>query len=78
MRGATLLAWLATVALSYFLLGGSLGELLEGQRRSQMSLLPLVATLLAAGASGLLTWRWAKSSVRRGCACAWANVSSPL
>ena len=64
MRGATLLAWLATVALSYFLLGGSLGELLEGQRRSQMSLLPLVATLLAAGASGLLTWRWAARRAR--------------
>ena len=60
MRGATLLAWLLTAALSYFLLGGSLAELLEGQRRSQLSPLPLLVTTLAAGMSLLLTWRWSR------------------
>ena len=60
----TALAWLITALISYFFLGESLGELLEGEQRSQLSPLPLLVTTLAALASLACTWRWAAQRAR--------------
>jgi hypothetical protein len=59
MGRVVLFAWLFTAALSYWLLGGFLGKLVEGYNRDALSRLPLLLTALAVIVSLVLTGRWA-------------------
>ena len=59
MGSITLLVWVLTAVLSYFLLGGYLGMLVEGYDISRLSALPLWITGLSVGASVVLTVIWA-------------------
>lgn len=52
-------AWVLTVALSYFLLGGRLEALVEGYDTARLSALPLWIMGVAVSMSCLLTFRWA-------------------
>jgi predicted aldo/keto reductase-like oxidoreductase len=53
-----LFAWLLTVAISYWVLGGFLGKLVEGYDRDTLSMLPLLLTGLAVVASLVLSGLW--------------------
>lgn len=59
-------AWLATVVISYFALGGVLGKLVEGYDRQALSLLPAALTLVAVLVSLVLTLRWQSASKSSG------------
>ena len=61
MGRIALVAWLVTLVISYFALGGFLGKLVEGYDREALSRLPLVVTGLAVLASVILTWRWSRA-----------------
>lgn len=65
MGRIALLAWLATVALSYALLGGMLGMAVEGYDREAMSKLPGLVTLLSVIVCCVLTAKWA-ANLQRG------------
>ncbi len=54
-----LFAWVFSAALSYWVLGGFLGKLVEGYDRDALSRLPLVLTGLAVLVSLVLTGLWA-------------------
>ena len=62
MGRIALLAWGLTAAVSYALLGGTLGRLVEGYDSSAHSILPVLATLLSVAVSLVLTIRWAGRS----------------
>jgi len=65
MGRIALLAWLITAAVSYVLLGGFLGRLVEGYDRAAASLLPLVLTGLCVIASIVLTALATRARMRR-------------
>ncbi|MFT5696417.1 MAG: aryl-alcohol dehydrogenase-like predicted oxidoreductase [Myxococcota bacterium] len=54
-------AWLVTAVVSYYLLGGLLGKLIEGYDRAALSLLPAWLTLASVLASIALTAHWQQS-----------------
>jgi aryl-alcohol dehydrogenase-like predicted oxidoreductase len=60
MGRITLAAWLVTVLVSYFAMGGLFGRLIEGQDRNALSLVPLWLTLLGIAISVACTVRWAR------------------
>ncbi len=59
MGRIALLAWMFTAALSYWVLGGLLGKLVEGYDRDALSRMPLLLTGLAVLVSVCLTGLWA-------------------
>jgi predicted aldo/keto reductase-like oxidoreductase len=62
MGRIALVCWALTLAVSYSLLGGTFGRLIEGYDRAALSLLPVLATLLSLAVSVVVTVRWASRS----------------
>lgn len=75
MGKIALAAWIATVAIAYFALGKLFGRLVEGYDRSELSLLPVVATALALAASVACTTVWLR---RPGAASPSASVAATV
>jgi predicted aldo/keto reductase-like oxidoreductase len=65
MGQIALLSWLITFVVSYVLLGGFLGRLVEGYDRAAASPLPLLVTGLFVLVSIVLTARWTRSRIRQ-------------